>query len=44
MNKTEEFLESIDNHIEWLETTEGDEVECISIENLIEYLRKLFNE
>ena len=44
MNKTEEFLKSIDNHIEWLETTEGDEVECISIENLIEYLRKLFNE
>ena len=44
MNKTEEFLESIDNHIEWLETTEGDEVECISIENLEMALKKYFNE
>ena len=44
MNKTEEFLENIDNHIEWLKTTEGDEVECISIENLTEHLRRLFNE
>ena len=44
MNKTEEFLESIDNHTEWLETTEGDEVECISIENLTGHLKKLFNE
>ena len=44
MNKTEKFLESIDNHIEWLETTEGDEVECISIENLEMVLKKYFNE
>ena len=44
MDKTEEFLNNIDNWVEWLETTEGDEVECISIENLTEYLRKLFNE
>ena len=44
MNKKEEFLESIDNHIEWLETTEGDEVECISIENLEMVLKKYFNE
>lgn len=44
MNKTEEFLNSIDDWIEWLETTEGDEVECISIENLTEQLRRLFNE
>ena len=44
MNKTEEFLESINNHVEWLETTEGDEVECISIENLTEHLRRLLNE
>ena len=43
MNKTEEFLESLDDWIEWLSTTEGDEVECISIENLKEQLRKLFN-
>ena len=44
MDKTEEFLNNIDNWVEWLETTEGDEVECISIENLTEHLRKLFNE
>jgi len=44
MNKTEEFLEAIHNDIEWLETTDGDEVECISIENLTEHLRQLFNE
>ena len=44
MDKTEEFLESIDNHIEWLETTEGDEVECISIENLKQQLKIYFNE
>jgi hypothetical protein len=44
MNKTEEFLDNIDNWVEWLETTEGDEVECISIENLTQYLRIIFNE
>lgn len=31
----EEFLNLIDADIESLETTEGDSVECISIENLI---------
>ena len=40
----DKFLESIDNWIEWLETTEGDEVECISIENLEMVLKKYFNE
>ena len=44
MNKTEEFLESLDYWTEWLETTEGDEVECISIENLEMILKKYFNE
>ena len=44
MNKTEEFLESIDNHIEWLETTTGEEIYCISIENLEMVLKKYFNE
>lgn len=44
MNKTEEFLESLDDWTEWLSTTEGDEIECISIENLTEHLRRLFNE
>lgn len=28
------LIEDIQMYIEWLETTEGDEVECISIENL----------
>lgn len=36
----EEFLMLIDNHVEYLETTEGDEVECISIENLISILKQ----
>ena len=44
MNKTEEFLNSIDDWVEWLQTTEGDEVECISIENLEMVLKKYFNE
>lgn len=44
MNRTEEFLAGIDNNVEWLETIGGDEIECISIENLTEYLRQLFNE
>ena len=44
MNKTDDFLEALDNDIEWLETIEGDEVECISIENLTHHLRSLFNE
>lgn len=30
----EKLLETIQENIEWLQTTEGDEVECISIENL----------
>jgi hypothetical protein len=31
---TRELIESIRSDTEWLETTEGDTVECISIENL----------
>ncbi len=44
MSETEEFLEIIDNYIEWLQTTEGDEVECISIENLKQQLKIHFDE
>ena len=44
MNKTEEFLESIEEDVEWLETTIGDEIYCISIENLEMVLKKYFNE
>ena len=43
INETEEFLKSLHNDIEWLQTTDGDEIECISIENLTHYLRQLFN-
>ena len=34
MEDLERFIEAIQENTEWLETTEGDEVECISIENL----------
>lgn len=44
MNKTEEFLESLDDWVEWLETTEGEEIYCVSIENLKMVLKKYFNE
>jgi len=44
MTQTEQFMAQIDNHREWLETTEGDEIECISIENLKAQLEKFFNE
>lgn len=44
MSRVDEFLESIEEDIEWLETTTGDEIYCISIENLTEHLRRLFNE
>ena len=29
-----ELIEEIQNNVEWLSTTKGDEVECIGIENL----------
>ena len=28
------LIETIQNETEWLSTTQGDEIECISIENL----------
>lgn len=30
----EELLKEIEDNTEWLETSQGDEVECISVENL----------
>lgn len=36
----EELLEELDTNTEWLETSAGDEVECISIENLKGILKK----
>jgi hypothetical protein len=37
----EELLSEIDNHIEFLETTQRDSVECISIENLLSILKRI---
>jgi hypothetical protein len=38
-----DLKEAIRNEIEFLETTEGDEIECIGIENLEGILSKYFN-
>jgi len=39
-NVLKKFLEEVEFNREWLETTEGDEVECISIENLKGILKR----
>jgi len=39
----EQLIEAIQNETEWLETTEGDEVECISIESLEGILSRYLN-
>ncbi len=39
-NNVELLLEELENYTEWMETTEGDEIECISIENLKGILKK----
>ena len=39
----EDFVKDIQNEIEYLSTTEGDEIECISIENLEGLLSRFFN-
>ena len=36
----DELLVELDINTEWLETSEGDEIECISIENLKGILKK----
>ena len=36
----EKLLEEIEENTEWLHTTEDDEVECISVENLKGLLKK----
>ena len=38
-----DLIEAIQENTEWLETTEGDSVECISIENLQTALFYYFN-
>lgn len=37
------LIEAIQNDIEWLSTTEGDEIECIGIENLEKHLSSFFS-
>jgi hypothetical protein len=39
----QELINQIQDEIEWLESTEGDEVECISIENLQGILTNFLN-
>lgn len=38
----EELTYEIQQEVEWLETTEGDSIECIGIENLEGILNKFF--
>lgn len=38
-----DLIKTIQSHIEFLETTEGDEIECIGIENLEGILSEFFN-
>ena len=40
----QDILKDVEEDTEYLETTEGDEVECISIENLKAILTKHFKE
>jgi hypothetical protein len=40
---TEELVKAIQWDIEYLQTSEGDELECISIENLEGILNKFLN-
>jgi hypothetical protein len=40
---TDELIKSIQDNTEWLETSEGDMVECISVENLEVILSLLLN-
>lgn len=42
-DELEKLEEEIKENIEWLSTTEDDEVECIGIENLEAILTKFFN-
>jgi hypothetical protein len=43
MTNPNELIQDIQMYIEWLETTEGDSVECISIENLEMILSRFLN-
>lgn len=39
----EQLIQEIQDNTEWLETTEGDQVECIGIENLEEILSRFLS-
>lgn len=41
MDKSTESSGSIQDEFEWLDTTEGDEIECISVENLRGFIDRL---
>ena len=43
ISSPESLFLAIENETEWLQTTEGDEVECISIENLEAALSRFLN-
>ncbi len=38
-----QLIDKIKDNVEWLQTTEGDEIECISMENLQGILQKYLN-
>jgi len=39
----QKLIEDIQSEVEWLSTTEGDEIECIGIENLEGILSRYFD-
>jgi hypothetical protein len=43
IKSVEDLMTAIDNDIEWLSTTEGDEIECIGVENLMGILQNYFD-
>lgn len=43
MTSINELISNIQSQAEWLETTEGDSIECISLENLEGILTEYFN-
>jgi hypothetical protein len=42
-NNISDLIEAIQSETEWLETSQGDEIECIGIENLQGILSRYFN-
>jgi hypothetical protein len=38
-----QLIDKIKDNVEWLQTTEGDEIECISMENLQGILQQYLN-